>query len=119
MDSSFVEFLNSQTKKFKQAIMRDYWDYRRTPANKTGFFCLKTTSSEYLLQKFFEKRLEEYIRRYLVNGFLSFYGQSCKNQYVHLLNLHIHFEYYELRHFLATFQFPVLKSALYFSPLSF
>ena len=71
MDSSFVEFLNSQTKKFKQAIMRDYWDYRRTPANKTGFFCLKTTSSEYLLQKFFEKRLEEYIRRYLVNGFLG------------------------------------------------
>lgn len=41
MDSSFVEFLNSQTKKFKQAIMRDYWDYRRTPVNKTGFFVWK------------------------------------------------------------------------------
>ena len=69
MDSIFVECLNSQIHKYKNAIMRDYWDYLRKPNKREGFAVLEITSDNYDLQRYFEVRIEDYIRRYLVNGF--------------------------------------------------
>lgn len=71
MDYIFDMYLNSQVRKFKQAVMEEYWKFRRKPEYSTGFHCLEVTSKEFLLQKYFEKRVENYIRRYLVNGFLG------------------------------------------------
>lgn len=71
MDPVFTEILNYQVKKFRNAIMRDYWNYRHEIHAETGFYCLGITTAEYQLQKYFDIRLEDYIRRYLLNGFLG------------------------------------------------
>lgn len=71
MDSDFVEVLDSQVKKFRSAIMRDYWRFRRGQPSASGFQCFELSTKEYSLLKFFEVRFEEYIRRYLFNGFLG------------------------------------------------
>lgn len=71
MDATFVELLNSQAQKFRRAIMRDYWDYRRSAPITSGFTCLELSTKEYQLLKYFEVRLEEYVRRYLLNGFFG------------------------------------------------
>jgi hypothetical protein len=51
--------------------MRDYWNYRHEIHAETGFYCLDITTAEYQLQKYFDIRLEDYIRRFLLNGFLG------------------------------------------------
>lgn len=67
MDLYFAEILQKQERKFKNCIMRDYFSFNDIQENLTGFPFLETSSKDYELQKYFEVRLEHYIRTILVN----------------------------------------------------
>ena len=71
MNSYFAEILSSQERKFKNCIMRDFLSFNKQFKDKSGFPFLETTSREYEIQKFFETRLEHYIRNILINDVLS------------------------------------------------
>ena len=70
MNSYFAEILSSQERKFKNCIMRDFLSFNKQFEDKSGFPFLETTSREYEIQKFFEIRLEHYIRNILINDVL-------------------------------------------------
>lgn len=67
MGVSFKEILDNQGRIFRNAVMRDYLAFNREYCDRSGFPFLETSSKEYQMQKYFEKRLEHYIRVYLVN----------------------------------------------------
>ena len=67
MDLYFAEILQKQERKFKNCIMRDYFSFNDIQENLTGFPFLETSSKDYELQKYFEVRLEHYIRTILVD----------------------------------------------------
>ncbi len=67
MREIFKEILDGQEEQFKKNVMRDYLVFNREYCNCSGFSILKTISKEYEIQKFFEVRLEHYIRELLVN----------------------------------------------------
>lgn len=71
VSSDFAEYLNSQTKKFKSAVMREYLKYRHNPGEKSGFPFFDIASDDFYKQKHFELVIEDCVRRYLVNGFLG------------------------------------------------
>lgn len=70
-DSDFIRIIDNQVRKFKSAIMRDYWEYRHIPKEKGGFSGIISVSDLYMQQKYFDERLEDYTRRCLINGFLG------------------------------------------------
>ena len=70
MDLFWREMLNTQYRKFKKKIMGDYVRFNESYSNKSGFLFLEISSREYELQKFFEVRIEDYIRNILVNDVL-------------------------------------------------
>ena len=70
MDSYFDEILNVQYQRFKKRIMSDYVQFNKMYSDKSGFPFLELSSREYELQKFFEVRVEDYIRNILVNDVL-------------------------------------------------
>lgn len=57
----------TQEKKFKNCIIRDYRKIKANYKNQSGFSFLEIGSKEYELQKYFEVRLEHYIRTILIN----------------------------------------------------
>lgn len=71
MNLYIAEILSMQEREFKKCIMRDYLSFNRKYKDETGFPFLATSSKEYELQKFFEVRLEHYIRTLLINDVLS------------------------------------------------
>ncbi|MCR5095907.1 MAG: hypothetical protein K6A70_04130 [Erysipelotrichaceae bacterium] len=68
MEEFFRDILLEQGRVFKHAIMRDYLIFEKEYTDLSGFAFLETVSKEYEIQKFFEIRLEHYIREILVNG---------------------------------------------------
>lgn len=70
MNSYFAEIRSSQERKFKNCVMRDFLSFNKLFEDKSGFPFLETTSREYEIQKFFEIRLEHYIRNILINDVL-------------------------------------------------
>ncbi len=70
MNSYFAEIRSSQERKFKNCVMRDFLSFNKLFEDKSGFPFLGTTSREYEIQKFFEIRLEHYIRNILINDVL-------------------------------------------------
>lgn len=70
MDTYFDEILNVQYQRFKKRIMSDYVQFNKMYSDKSGFPFLELSSREYELQKFFEVRVEDYIRNILVNDIL-------------------------------------------------
>ena len=61
----------SQLKKFKGEIMKDFIDYKKCVNSTFGFPLFKVTPKEFEIQKFFEIRVEHYIRTFLVNGLIG------------------------------------------------
>lgn len=70
MNTYFADILSAQERKFKNCIMRDYLLFNKQYKDETGFPFLEMTSREYGLQKYFEIRLEHYIRTILINDIL-------------------------------------------------
>ena len=70
MKSYFAEILSSQERKFKNCIMRDFLSFNKRFEDKSGFPFLKIMSREYEVQKFFETRIEHYVRNILINDVL-------------------------------------------------
>ena len=67
MVENFREILACQGRLFRNAVMRDFLAFNREYTDHSGFPFLETTSKEYEIQKYFEKRLEHYTRVILVN----------------------------------------------------
>lgn len=67
MNSNLSEIFEVQERKLKNCITRDYQIFNANYKNQTGFAFLETGSKEYELQKYFEVRLEHYIRTILIN----------------------------------------------------
>ena len=73
---NILDILMLQERKFKNCIMRDYLAFNTQYTDTTGFPFLETSSREYELQKYFEIRLEHYIRTILFNDFFRLVLES-------------------------------------------
>ncbi|MCD7808702.1 MAG: hypothetical protein LUH02_05110 [Erysipelotrichaceae bacterium] len=62
--------MDNQNEIFKNKIMSDYVNFNENYSDKSGFPFLEISSREYELQKYFEIRIEDYIRNILVNDVL-------------------------------------------------
>lgn len=71
LSDSFTEILDKMFREFSKAIMEDLTAFHYNPADYTAFVDLELISREFALQKFFEPRLDTYIRQYLVCGLIE------------------------------------------------
>lgn len=128
-DSDFIRTIDNQVRKFKSAIMRDYWEYRHIPKERRGFPGIIQVSDLFLQQKYFDERLEDYTRRYLINGFLGHILEARGNSIIfpslpnELNSSHRHFtnkEYEEMAQyeFIAEFLNSNKLSAVRYTALS-
>lgn len=70
IDDKFIANLFESYQRFSEQIMIDITTFSYEP-KKTGFADLNLMSREYAVQKYFEKRLETYVRNYLVTSFFE------------------------------------------------
>lgn len=70
---TFNEILNHQQRAFRKTILRDYTWFKKNYHCEESFSVCDLTSTEFEIQKFFDKRLEHYIRTILVNGVICHY----------------------------------------------
>lgn len=104
MNTFLAEVFSAQERNFKTHIMRDYLDFNKNYKDTTGFPSLEITSKEYELQKYFEVRLEHYLRTVIndVIGLIledrgvGIYKSEIPEQYQHSNAFYTNFEYEEL-----------------------
>ena len=70
VDDQFIAALSKAYEQFSQQVMMELTDFKYD-RSKFGFAALELVSREYAIQKYFEPRLETYIRRFFVTEFFE------------------------------------------------